>query len=120
VKWKPIITTGDPIRRKSTEDTSEKIQALHIKCASNRVQEVRKKLSIWYGSSSTSFPDGTKMRLVPTFNSVLSTANKIKFASCLARQAALAAGLATGNTWEMATNYCWKPKILIQKNPLDK
>ncbi len=59
VKWKPIRTTAGPNRKKTTEDTSEKIQALHIKCASNRVQEVRKKLSIWYGSSSTSFPDGT-------------------------------------------------------------
>jgi len=60
VKWKPIRTTAGPNRRKSTEDISEKIQALHIECASNRVQEVRKKLSIWYGSSSTSFPDGKK------------------------------------------------------------
>jgi hypothetical protein len=79
------------------------------------VQEVRKKLSIWYGSSSTSFPDGTKMRLVPTFNSVLSTANKLKFASCLARQAALSAGLASGNTWEMATNL-----LLDAKDPNSK
>jgi hypothetical protein len=38
VKWKPIRTTAGPNRRKSTEDISEKIQALHIECASNRVQ----------------------------------------------------------------------------------
>jgi len=44
------------------------------------------------------------MRLVPTFNSVLSSANKAKFASCLARQSAMTAGMATGTTWEMATN----------------
>jgi hypothetical protein len=36
------------------------------------------------------------MRLVPTYNSVLSVNNKTKFLSCLARQAALSSGLATG------------------------
>jgi hypothetical protein len=55
------------------------------------------------------------MRLVPTFNSVLSTTNKLKFTSCLARQAALSAGLATGNTWEMATNL-----LLDAKDPHSK
>jgi hypothetical protein len=44
------------------------------------------------------------MRLVPTFASVLSMNNKTKFASCLAGQSALAAGLASAITREMSTN----------------
>jgi len=115
VKWKPIRTTTGPNRKKASKDNSEKIHALHIECASNKVQEVRKKLSPWYGSASTTFPDGTKMRLVPTFSSVPSTGNKIKFASCLARQAALSSGLASGTTWEMATNL-----LLEAKDPIFK
>lgn len=104
VKWKPVRTSSGPNRKKDPEDSSEKIHALHVECASDQVQEVRKKLSLWYDSSSTLFPDGTKMRLVPTFHSVLSSANISKFASCLACQSAMAAGMASGTTWEMATN----------------
>jgi len=55
-KWKPIRV-------------SEKIRALHVECAVDRMQEVKDKLSVWYGSSSKRFPDGTKMRLVPTITS---------------------------------------------------
>jgi len=44
------------------------------------------------------------MRLVPVFSSVLSMNNRTKFASYLARQAALSAGLGTCTTWEMSTN----------------
>jgi len=76
------------------------------------LQKVRQKLGVWYNSQSTRFPDGTKMRLVPTFASVLSANNKTKFASCLARQVALAARLASANTWEMTTNL-----LLDKKDP---
>jgi hypothetical protein len=104
VKWKPIRMTKGLNRKKDPQDLSEKINALHVKCAMDKVQEVRKKLSFWYDSASITFPDGTKMRLVPTFSSILSTQNKAKFASCLARQAALSSGMAVGTTWEMSTN----------------
>jgi hypothetical protein len=101
VKWKPIRTTTGPNHRKDPQDTSEKVNALHIECAEDRVQEVRTKLAAWYNSTSKCFLDGAKMRLVPTFSSILSGANKSKFASCLSRQAALSSGLAFGTTWEM-------------------
>jgi len=104
VKWKPIRTTTGLNRKKDPQDLSETINALHVECAVDKVQEVRKKLSLWYDSASLTFPDGTKMRLVPTFSSILSTQNKAKFASCLARQAALSSGMAVGRTWEMSTN----------------
>lgn len=44
------------------------------------------------------------MRLVPTITSVSSMGNKTKFVSCLARQAALTAGLASAVTREISTN----------------
>jgi hypothetical protein len=44
------------------------------------------------------------MRLVPTISSVSSLDNRAKFASCLARQAALNVGLASAVTREISTN----------------
>jgi len=52
------------------------------------------------------------MRLVPTITSVTSMANKTKFASCIARQVALNAGLASANTREISTNL-----LLDRKDP---
>jgi hypothetical protein len=112
VKWKPIRTTTGPNRRKDPQDTSDKVNALHIECAADRVQEVRAKLATWYDSTSKCFPDGLKMRLVPTFSSILSGANKSRFALCLSRQTALSAGLASGTTWEMTNNI-----MLDQQDP---
>jgi hypothetical protein len=58
------------------------------------------------------FPDGTNMRLVPTITSVTSLNNRTKFASCLARQAALNTGLASAVTREISTNL-----LLDRKDP---
>lgn len=115
VKWKPIRSTSGNIRRKDQPVETEKVKALHVKCSVDRLQEVRDKLSSWYSSSSTRFPDGTKMRLVPTINLVSSMNNKTKFASCLARQAALNAGLASAVTREISTNL-----LLDRRDPTTK
>jgi hypothetical protein len=112
VKWKPIRTMAGGFKKKEEGNPNEKIYALHIECAMDRLQQVRQKLGVWYNSQSIKFPDRTKMRLVPTFASVLSSNNRTKFASCLARQVALAAGLASANTWEMTTNL-----LLDKKDP---
>ncbi len=109
VKWKPIKASTGNIKKQPAE---ERVKALHIECAVDRLQEVRDKLNIWYSSSSQKFPDGTKMRLVPTLSSVTSTGNRTKFASCLARQAAPTAGLASAVTREIATNL-----LLDRKDP---
>jgi len=95
VKWKPIRVSSGITRRKDQPADQEKIKALHVECLVDRLQEVKDKLSRWYSSTSTNFPDGTKMRLVPTINSLTSMNNRTKFASCIARQAALNAGLAS-------------------------
>lgn len=83
IKWKPIRISGGS-RRKDTGTPAEKNYALHVECAMDRLQDVKDKSVNWYGSSSSTFPDGTKMRLEPTFSSVTSMNNKTKFASCLA------------------------------------
>jgi hypothetical protein len=89
-KWKPIWTMAGGIGKKEADNPNERIYALHIKCTTDRIHEVRKKLGKWYNSQSSKFLDGTKM----------------------ARQAAVAAGLATASTWEMSTNL-----LLDKKDP---
>ncbi len=58
----------------------------------------------WYGSSSTNFADGTKMWLVPPFNTILFQLNRSKYASLFSRQAALVSCLGVGTTWDLTTN----------------
>ncbi len=99
IKWKAIRTTTGFNHSKDKEDNSSRVYALHLECAVDRAQEARQKLSKWYGSASKSFPDGSKMRLVPPFNTILSVGNRQKYASLIARQAALNPRLGTGTTW---------------------
>jgi hypothetical protein len=99
VKWKPIRTTDGSIRAKDKDKTNEsRVYALHLECAANKAQDVRIKLSKWYGSSSKQFPDGTKMRLVPPFNTILSSGNKQKYASLIARQSTLNSRLGSASS----------------------
>jgi hypothetical protein len=111
VKWKSIRANNANIKKKD-QPAEEKVKALHVECAVECLQEVKDKLNRWYSSSSTRFPDGTKMRLIPTISSVTSLDNRVKFASCLARQAALTAGLASTATREISTNL-----LLDKKDP---
>jgi hypothetical protein len=67
VKWTPI-RTNDRFK-KGPEDTTRTF-ALHIEGASNCTEIIRQKLAKWYGSQSRTFPDGTKMWLVPPFHSI--------------------------------------------------
>ncbi len=102
-KWKPIRTT-DGSNRNKEPNISNRVYALHLECAADKAQETRQKLSKWYGSASTQFPDGTKMRLVPPFNTILSSGNRQKYASLITRQSALNSRLGTSSFWEMSTN----------------
>jgi hypothetical protein len=60
VKWKPIRTTEGFTKR---DPSAVIVCALHIEGPSDLAHEIRLKLAKWYSSSSTTFPDGTKMRL---------------------------------------------------------
>jgi hypothetical protein len=102
-KWKPIRTTEGAQKIKQPDNNS-RVSAIHLECSTEKAQEVRQKLSPWYGSMAKSFPDGTKMRLVPPFNTILSTSNKHKYASLIARQSALNSRLGSSTTWELSTN----------------
>jgi len=104
VKWRPIRTTDGNNRKKDSLDDSERVYALHLEAASDRARAAREKLKQYYGSGKTQFPDGTKMRLVPPFNTILSLANKGKYATLIARQAALSSCMGVRTTWEMSTN----------------
>jgi len=104
VKWRPIWTTDGSNRKKDSLDESEKVYALHLEATSDRARAAREKLKQFYGSGRTKFPDGTKMHLVQPFNTILSMANKGKYATLIARQAALSSCMGVGTTWEMTTN----------------
>jgi hypothetical protein len=77
---------------------------LHIEGPTEKANEIRTKLSKRYSSASTTFPIGTKMRLIPPYHTIISVDNKIKFSTLVARQEAINKRLATSTTWEFATN----------------
>jgi len=61
-------------------------------------------LKKWYGCNSKEFPDGTKMRLIPPFQSLITFGQKAKYASLVAGQAAINSSLCTGLTWKLTAN----------------
>jgi hypothetical protein len=70
VKWRPIHYNDRS--HKEPGDNPPRTYALHLEASTNKAVDIRLKLSQWYGSSSRSFPDGTKSRLVPPFQTMLS------------------------------------------------
>jgi len=102
VKWCPIRTNDR--YRKDTEDNTKQTFALHLEGPSNPARIIRQKLAKWYGSKAKIFPDGTKMRLVPPFQSIISFNCKTKYSSLVALQAALSEMLCTSSTWELSVN----------------
>ena len=77
---------------------------MHIEAAANKVIDIRRKLATWYSTSSRTFPDGTKLRLVPPFQSIMSFTHKTKYAALVARQAALTSKIGSASCYEFAAN----------------
>lgn len=77
---------------------------MHIEAAANKVIDIRRKLATWYSTSSRTFPDGTKLRLVPPFQSIMSFTHKTKYAALVARQAALTSKIGNASCYEFAAN----------------
>jgi len=102
VEWRPIRCNDR--NRKAVEDPSTRIYAVHLETLSARAADIRQKLSTWFSSNSKMFPDGTKMRLVPLFQTILSYSHKTKYAVLVARQAAISARICSRSTWELAAN----------------
>jgi hypothetical protein len=78
IEWKTIRTSGS-FKKKDPSDTSHIAHALHKEWTAERAQEIRNELRKFYGSASKEFPDGTKMRLIPSFSTIISSSSKIKF-----------------------------------------
>lgn len=104
VKWGPIWTMTGSYRPKEQQEEEERVYAIHLECALDKAREARNKLSTWYGSNSSIFPDGTKMRLAPPFSTILSISNRSKYTTLIAQQAALSAKLGIDTTWELSSN----------------
>ncbi len=109
VKWKQIRMTKGFKKWIPCNPTPVRIMALHIEGPSDKSHEIHQQLAKWYSLSSKHFPDGTKLRLIPPFNTILSQDNKIKFTSLVAHQETSNKRLAYPTTWEFATNLLDKP-----------
>jgi hypothetical protein len=104
VCWRQIRTSDSTKTTQGTADPENAIRALHIEGPSHRIHYIKENLAFWYGASSTKFIDGTKMRLIPPYQSVISAADKGKYGAVVARQSAFLSHLATGTTSEFASN----------------
>jgi hypothetical protein len=102
-RWRQIRTAAGQ-KKKGTEQPENVVRAIHLEGPSHRIHDIKSALSKWYGSSATMFLDGTKMRLIPPFQSVISADDKAKYGAVVARQAAFLSRLATGTSWEFSSN----------------
>lgn len=103
VKWK-FIRTSDGFKKWDPSDKSRPY-ALHVEGPNNKLLECRQTLLDWYGSDSKSFPDGTKMRLIPPWQNIFAQENKVKVGTLVARQVALNERYAHATTYELSTNW---------------
>jgi hypothetical protein len=101
-KWRPICCNDR--NHKDPTNPIEQTYALYLEGAEDSALKIRQLLKRWYGSRARKFPDGSKMRLVPPYQSMIAFGQKTKFASLVARQAALSARICTGSTWELTAN----------------
>jgi hypothetical protein len=108
VRWRPVRTSSSFNRRKQDQQNSDAGNqaraALHIECDSKKVQSVKHKIAKLYGSSVKEFLDGTKMCLIPPFQSVMSEENKTKYGRVVACQAVFTSKLASSTTKEISNN----------------
>ncbi len=76
------MPNGNPIRtnnrnRKDDATGATKTYALHLESsAETKAAMLQQKLSMWYGATSTVFLDGSKMLLIPPYQSILSFPTK--------------------------------------------
>lgn len=59
-RWRVIKTTTHN-RRTGTSPQSKEVRAIHLECDANLTQRMKHKVARLYSSSSTNFPDGSKM-----------------------------------------------------------
>jgi hypothetical protein len=101
-KWCPIRSNDR--NHKEANDTTECTYEIHLEGAEDKALNIRQQVKKCYGGGAKTFPDGSKMRLIPLFQSMIILGKKAKFASLVTRQSALTARICTGSTWELAAN----------------
>ena len=104
VKWK-AIRTNDRFRKETNNDSPTEVTfAMHLESAANKAPLIRSKLAKWYSTTSRSFPDGTKLRLVPPYQSLTAFSHKTKYSALVARQAAISARIGSASCYDFAAN----------------
>jgi hypothetical protein len=104
VKWKTIHTNDRFRKEPAPTTTSEPVSAMHIEATVSKVIAIRNTLSKWYSTSSKIFPDRTKMRLVPRFQSITVFSHKAKYSALVARQASISSRIDSASCYEFAAN----------------
>jgi len=103
-RWQGICTTTNARKQNPTAVKPTEIRAIHLECDSVVLQHAKNKVANLYKSSATSFPDGTKMCLIPPIGTINSQASKEKYGLVVARQAAFTSKFGTGSSWEFSQN----------------
>jgi hypothetical protein len=104
VKWKPI-RTNDRFRKDPAPATpTETVSAMHIEAAANKALMIRQALLKGYSSTLKEFPDGTKMQLVPPYQSITIFSHKAKYSALVARQAMISNRIGSASCYELAAN----------------
>ncbi len=74
---------------------------MHLEGPLHRIHDIT---LLGNGPSATRFIDGAKMRLIPPYQAVISKAKKGKYGAIVARESAFLSRLATGISFEFASN----------------
>jgi hypothetical protein len=103
--WRLIQNSINVRSNKGPHDQKKpEVRALHLECDSMVAQHAKHKIARLYSSNTTSFPDRTKMRLIPPISTIISQQSKAKYGLVVAKQEAFTAHLATGTSWEFSQN----------------
>jgi hypothetical protein len=103
-RWHQIHTTDSNRHNTGTLDPENMVRALHLEGPSHRIHDIKSIFFFLVWIFATKFIDGTKMRLIPPYQTVISAADKGKYGAVVARQSAFLSRLATGTSHEFASN----------------
>jgi len=100
-----ICTTMTTRRQQGVQVARPKdVRAIHLECDSAILQFAKHKVAHLYHSSATTFPDGTKMCLIPPIGTIIVESSKEKYGVVVARQEAFTTKVGTGTSWEFLGN----------------
>lgn len=103
INWKQIHTI-EAFKKADPDTPPKEISVIHVEGPLEEAHKICSRLSCWYGSASTEFLDGTKIRLTPIISQILSRDGKVKISTLIARQEAINNHLPYMKSWEFSTN----------------